>query len=101
MARKDDDYNYNYEYDEFGNEIIPEETEAEATTIAKDSNGATLAEGDTVKLIKDLKLKGGGSTVLKRGTVVKNIRLTDNPEEVEGRIDKVLIVLKACFLQKM
>jgi protein PhnA len=99
MARKDDDYNYNYEYDEFGNEIIPEE--AEVATIAKDSNGATLNEGDTVKLIKDLKLKGGGSTVLKRGTVVKNIRLTDNAEEVEGRIDKVLIVLKACFLQKM
>lgn len=101
MARKDNDYNFNYEYDEFGNEIIPEENDAEATTIAKDSNGATLNEGDTVKLIKDLKVKGGGSTVLKRGTVVKNIRLTDNPEEVEGKIEKVVIVLKACFLQKM
>jgi alkylphosphonate utilization operon protein PhnA len=42
----------------------------------RDSNGAQLAEGDTVTLIKDLKLKGS-STVLKRGTVIKNIHLTD------------------------
>ena len=43
----------------------------------RDSNGALLAEGDTVTLIKDLKLKGS-STVLKRGTVIRNIHLTDN-----------------------
>ena len=42
----------------------------------RDSNGALLAEGDTVTLIKDLKLKGS-STVLKRGTVIRNIHLTD------------------------
>ena len=44
----------------------------------RDSNGAQLAEGDSVTLIKDLKLKGS-STVLKRGTVIKNIHLTDDP----------------------
>ena len=44
----------------------------------RDSNGATLAEGDTVTLIKDLKLKGS-STVLKRGTVIRGIHLTDDP----------------------
>ena len=54
----------------------------------RDSNGALLAEGDTVTLIKDLKLKGS-STVLKRGTLIRNIHLTDNADEIEGRTDEV------------
>ena len=66
----------------------------------KDSNGTLLNEGDNVKLIKDLKVRGSSNT-LKRGTVVKNIKLTDNEEEIEGRVDKVTMVLKACFLQKL
>lgn len=65
----------------------------------KDSNGALLTEGDSVKLIKDLKVKGSSIT-LKRGTVIKNIRLTDDEEEIDCRVDKVSIVLKTCFLQK-
>lgn len=66
----------------------------------KDSNGTILNEGDTVTLIKDLKVKGS-STVLKRGTVVKNIRLTDDPDEIEGRTDKVKgLVLRTEFLKK-
>lgn len=65
----------------------------------KDSNGNILNEGDTVHLIKDLKVKGS-STTLKRGTVVRNIHLTDNDEEIEGRINKVQMVLKTCFLKK-
>ncbi len=65
----------------------------------KDSNGTILLEGDSVHLIKDLKVKGS-SSILKRGTIVKNIRLTSNPEEVEGRVDKVQMVLKSCFLKK-
>src|SRR6187431_1095471 len=66
----------------------------------RDSNGAQLAEGDTVTLIKDLKLKGS-STVLKRGTVIKNIHLTDNEDEIEGRTDKVKgLVLRTEFLKK-
>lgn len=65
----------------------------------KDSNGALLKEGDTVLLIKDLKVKGS-SSILKRGTIVKNIKLTDNDEEIEGRADKVQMVLKTCFLKK-
>jgi protein PhnA len=64
----------------------------------RDSNGAALAEGDSVTLIKDLKLKGS-STVLKRGTVIKSIHLTDN--EIEGRTDKVKgLVLRTEFLKK-
>jgi protein PhnA len=66
----------------------------------KDSNGTLLAEGDSVKIIKDLKVRGS-SQVLKRGTVVKNIRLTDDAEEIEGRVEKSMMVLKASFLQKM
>ena len=63
-------------------------------------NGATLAEGDTVTLIKDLKLKGS-STVLKRGTVIRGIHLTDDPAEIEGRTDKVKgLVLRTEFLKK-
>ncbi len=65
----------------------------------KDSNGNKLVEGDSVSVIKDLKVKGS-STTLKRGTVVKKIRLTDNEEEIEGRVDGSTIVLKTCFLKK-
>ena len=69
----------------------------ESTT--KDSNGTLLSEGDTVFVIKDLKIKGS-SSVIKRGTVVKNIRLTNNDAEIEGRIDRAVIVLKTEFLKK-
>ena len=66
----------------------------------RDSNGATLSEGDSVTVIKDLKVKGS-STVLKRGTLIKNIHLTDNAGEIEGRTDKVKgLVLKTEFLKK-
>lgn len=67
--------------------------------IIKDSNGTVLNEGDSVTLIKDLKVKGSSIT-LKRGTMVKNIRLTSNTEEVDCRINGSSIVLKTCFLKK-
>lgn len=65
----------------------------------KDSNGNTLADGDSVTVIKDLKVKGSSQT-LKRGTAYKNIRLTDNPEEVEVGGGRSTLVLKTCFLKK-
>lgn len=65
----------------------------------KDSNGTLLNEGDSVTLIKDLKVKGS-SSILKRGTVVKNIRLTDNDDEIEGRVNKEMMVLRTEFLKK-
>jgi protein PhnA len=66
----------------------------------KDSNGAELKDGDSVTLIKDLKVKGSSIT-LKRGTVVKNIRLTDNEEEIDCRSEKVKdLVLKTAFVKK-
>jgi protein PhnA len=66
----------------------------------KDSNGTLLIEGDSVQIIKDLKVKGS-SSVLKRGTLVRNIRLTSNEEEIEGRVDKQMMVLKTCFMKKV
>ncbi len=65
----------------------------------RDSNGNLLNEGDSVVVIKDLKVRGS-SGVIKRGTVVKNIRLTDDEEEIEGKVEKSVMVLKTCFLKK-
>lgn len=65
----------------------------------KDSNGNPLNDGDAVQLIKDLKLKGTSQTI-KRGEVLKNIRLTDDTEAIECRVGKTTMVLKTCFLKK-
>ncbi|MBX5147183.1 alkylphosphonate utilization protein [Rhizobium lentis] len=68
--------------------------------IVKDSNGTQLHDGDPVTLIKDLKVKGTSET-LKRGTLVKGIRLTDNPGEIECNTKQVKgLVLKTEFLKK-
>jgi len=70
------------------------------TEIVRDSNGAELKDGDSVTLIKDLKVKGT-STVLKRRTLIKNIRLTGDPAEVECRAEKIKdLVLRTEFLKK-
>lgn len=65
----------------------------------KDSNGNVLEEGDTVHLIKDLKVKGMSQT-LKRGNPIKSIRLTGNSQEIECRVGKSTIVLKTEFVKK-
>lgn len=70
-----------------------------ATLTARDSNGNELHEGDSVYLTQDLDLKGSKDT-LKRGTVGKNIHLTENPEEIECRLDgHGKVVLKTKFLK--
>ena len=67
----------------------------------KDSNGNVLSNGDSVQVIKDLKVKGS-SVTLKRGTVIKNIRLGEGDEAVEGNSDKVKgLRLKPEFLKKV
>ncbi len=69
--------------------------------IARDSNGAELSDGDSVQIIKDLKVKGAGQT-LKRGESFKNIRLTNNLEEIECSSKKIKgLVLKTCFVKKV
>lgn len=65
----------------------------------RDSNGNILQDGDSVQVIKDLKVKGSSIT-LKRGKVFKNIRLADDSGEVECREGKSTLVLKTCFLKK-
>ncbi|MDC3367092.1 alkylphosphonate utilization protein [Flavobacteriaceae bacterium] len=65
-----------------------------------DINGNALVDGDSVKLTKDLKVKGAGIT-LKRGTVVKNILVTESSEEIDCKIKKTSIILRTEFVQKM
>ena len=66
----------------------------------RDSNGALLAQGDTVVLIKDLAVKGAGFTA-KRGTAVRNIALVaDNAGHIEGRVEGQRIVILTEFVKK-
>ncbi|TDE37992.1 PhnA domain-containing protein [Antarcticimicrobium sediminis] len=75
-------------------ENVPQETGH------KDSNGVPLAQGDTVVLIKDLPVKGGGFTA-KRGTAVRGISLVhDNPAHIEGRVEGQRIVILTEFVKK-
>jgi protein PhnA len=88
MARKD-------------TQVSASEDEADDTVITRDSNGATLADGDSVTVIKDLKVKGTSAT-LKRGTLIKNIRLTGDPDLIECNGDKIKgLVLRTEFLKKI
>lgn len=74
--------------------------ETEEKLVHKDSNGNVLQTGDTVVLIKDLDVKGGGFTA-KRGTAVKGISLVeDNPAQVEGRVNGQQIVILTQFVKK-
>lgn len=75
------------------------ETEAGAR-IVKDANGNVLADGDTVALIKDLKVKGSSIT-LKVGTKIKGIRIVDGDHEVDCKTDAGNMMLKACYLKKV
>jgi protein PhnA len=77
------------------------DTEAEADTVVRDSNGTPLATGDAVILIKDLKVKGS-STVLKKGIKIKSIRLPEGAgdHEVDCKTDQGAFMLKAEFLKK-
>jgi protein PhnA len=75
------------------------DAEEGAAIVVRDSNGNPLVDGDTVVVIKDLKVKGSS---LKQGTVIKGIRLVaDDPEHIEGNSDKIKgLVLKTQFLRK-
>jgi protein PhnA len=76
------------------------EAEAESGRVVKDANGNVLADGDTVALIKDLKVKGSSIT-LKVGTKIKGIRIVDGDHEVDCKTDAGNMMLKACFLKKV
>lgn len=77
------------------------ETNTQKAAVTKDSQGQVLSEGDSVKTIKDLKVKGS-SMVVKRGTVVKNIHLIpDNSDEIDCKVDGVGLHLETQWLLKM
>jgi len=74
---------------------------ADDDIIVKDSNGTPLHDGDSVTLIKDLKVKGSGGVTLKRGTLIRNIRLTYDEAEIECNAEKVKgLVLRTEFVKK-
>jgi protein PhnA len=100
MAGDDDDY----VYDEVTGEWRPASEMAAAAALGagevRDASGTVLKDGDSVTLIKDLKVKGAGQT-LKQGTVIKSIRLTENPEEIDCRHDAIKgLVLRTEFVRK-
>lgn len=74
-------------------------TEEEGERIVKDANGNVLQNGDSVVLIKDLKVKGS-STTLKQGTKIKGIRIVDGDHEIDCKTEAGPMMLKACFLRK-
>ena len=85
---------------ECAHEWSPSEEAALGEKVVKDSNGNPLADGDTVVVIKDLKIKGS-SQVVKRGTKVKNIRLVDGDHDIDCRIDGIgQMGLKSEFVKK-
>lgn len=90
-----------YSCPDCGHEWAPGDDASAGVAEVRDSNGNVLGQGDTVVVIKDLKVRGS-SVPLKQGTVIRNIRLVDgDPEHIEGHSDKIKdLVLKTCFLRK-
>jgi protein PhnA len=101
VANNDEDY----VYDESSGEWLPASElaarrETASAVEVRDSVGNRLADGDQVTLIKDLQVKGAGQT-LKRGTLIKSIRLTGDPQEIDCKFDGIKgLVLRAEFVRK-
>jgi len=99
MSDQDDEYVYDEATGEWrpASEVAAEQAAANAV---RDAAGNELANGDSVTLIKDLKVKGAGQT-LKQGTVIRSIRLTDNPEEIDCKYEGIKgLVLRTEFVRK-
>lgn len=94
-----------YVYDDEAGEWMPASELAERRANAsrvevRDAVGNLLADGDQVTLIKDLDVKGAGQ-ILRRGTLIKSIRLTDDPQEIDCRYEGIKgLVLRAEFVRK-
>ena len=74
--------------------------DADAARVVRDANGNVLTDGDTVTLVKDLKIKGS-SSVVKVGTKVKNIRLVEGDHDIDCKIDGFgAMQLKSEFVKK-
>ena len=100
-----DEFADDYVYDEASGEWLPAaevraRTAAADTIEVRDAVGNILADGDQVTLIKDLEVKGAGQT-LRRGTVIKSIRLTGDTQEIDCKYDGIKgLVLRAEFVKK-
>jgi len=99
-----------YTYEDRGMFVCPEcahewsliavEESADATRVFKDANGNVLQDGDTVTVIKDLKVKGS-SLIVKVGAKAKNIRLVDGDHDIDCKIDGIgAMKLKSEFVKK-
>ncbi len=94
-----------YVFDDETGEWMPasqlaERKEASSAVEVRDAVGNLLADGDQVTLIKDLEVKGAGQT-LKRGTLIKAIRLTGDPQEIDCKYEGIKgLVLRAEFVRK-
>ena len=101
MSSSDEDYVYDEATGEWrpASEVAAASAEA-GRRVVRDASGNELADGDSVTLIKDLKVKGANQT-LKQGTVIRSIRLTDNDEEIDCRHDTIKgLVLRTEFVRK-
>ena len=100
MANDDDDYVYDDASGEWISASDARDKVGQEGIEVRDSVGNRLADGDQVTLIKDLTVKGAGQT-LKRGTLIKSIRLTDDAQEIDCRYDGIKgLVLRAEFVRK-
>lgn len=101
MSGADDEYVYDEESGEWmpASELAARRAAAGAVEV-RDAVGNLLADGDQVTLIKDLDVKGAGQT-LKRGTLIKSIRLTGDPQEIDCKFEGIRgLVLRAEFVRK-
>jgi len=101
MSGDDEDYVYDEDSGEWlpASELAARRASADAVEV-RDAVGNLLADGDQVTLIKDLDVKGAGQT-LKRGTLIKSIRLTGDPQEIDCKFDGIKgLVLRAEFVRK-
>lgn len=106
MAGQDTTEADSFVYDEASGEwVSAADAASDKTTdgdavVVRDAVGNVLADGDQVTLIKDLTVKGAGQT-LKRGTLIKSIRLTGDAQEIDCRFDGIKgLVLRAEFVKK-
>jgi protein PhnA len=100
-AMSDEDYVYDEESGDWvpASQLAARQSAADQVDV-RDAVGNLLADGDQVTLIKDLDVKGAGQT-LKRGTLIKSIRLTGDPQEIDCRYDGIKgLVLRAEFVRK-
>ncbi len=96
----DDDYIYDEATGEWRPASEVKQAAAAAAPVVRDAAGNVLADGDSVVLVKDLKVKGANQT-LKQGTVIRSIRLTENVEEIDCRHDTIKgLVLRTEFVRK-